>query len=56
MTLRPAQGVHGLEYAPPYPPFPHGRSPWEFRFDPADHDNQEKTFLGETGNWNGDDI
>ena len=42
--------------APSYPPFPHGRSPWVFRFDPADHDQTEKTFLGETGPWNGDDI
>ena len=51
-----AKAFTGWNIAPPYPPFPHGRSPWEFRFDPADHDDTEKTFLGETGNWNGDDI
>ncbi len=51
-----AKAFTGWNIAPPYPPFPHGRSPWEFRFDPADHDESEKTFLGETGNWNGDDI
>ena len=46
----------GWNIAPGYPPFPHGRDPWEFRYDPADHDDSEKTFLGETGNWNGEDI
>ena len=51
-----AKAFTGWNIAPPYPPFPHGRSPWEFRFDPADHDESQKTFLGETGNWNGDDI
>ena len=51
-----ARAFTGWNVAPPYPPFPHGRSPWEFRFDPADHDEGDKTFLGETGNWNGDDI
>ena len=51
-----ARAFTGWNIAPPYPPFPYGRSPWEFRFDPADHDNDEKTFLGKTGNWNGDDI
>jgi uncharacterized protein (DUF1800 family) len=51
-----ARAFTGWNIAPPYPPFPHGRSPWEFRFDPADHDTEEKTFLGETGNWNGNDI
>ena len=51
-----AQAFTGWNVAPAYPPFPHGRSPWEFRFDPADHDDGEKTFLGETGRWNRDDI
>ena len=51
-----ARAFTGWNIAPAYPPFPHGRSPWEFRFDPADHDDSEKTFLGETGNLNGDDI
>ena len=51
-----ARAFTGWNIAPSYPPFPHGRSLWDFRFDPADHDESEKTFLGETGNWNGDDI
>ena len=46
----------GWNIAPTYPPYPYGRTPWEFRYDPADHDDSEKTFLGETGRWNGDDI
>ena len=28
----------------------------EFYFNPNQHDNDLKTFLGKTGNWNGDDI
>ena len=51
-----ARAFTGWNNAPAYPPVPYGRSPWEFRFDPADHDGGEKTFLGETGAWNGDDI
>ena len=51
-----ARAFTGWNNAPAYPPFPYGRSPWEFQFDPADHDGGEKTFLGETGAWNGDDI
>src|SRR5918912_2949393 len=51
-----ARAFTGWNNAPAYPPFPHGRSPWEFRYDPADHDDSEKTFLGETGRWNGEDI
>jgi len=51
-----ARAFTGWNNAPAYPPFPYGRSPWEFQFDPADHDDGEKTFLGETGAWNGDDI
>src|SRR5919109_2585651 len=51
-----ARAFSGWSVAPAYPPFPYGRSPWEFRYDPADHDDSEKTFLGETGRWNGEDI
>ena len=51
-----AHAFTGWNVAPAYPPFPYGRSPWEFRFDPADHDDGVKTFMGETGPWNGDDI
>ena len=41
-----AHAFTGWNVAPAYPPFPYGRSPWQFRFDPTDHDDEEKTFLG----------
>ena len=36
--------------------FPFGKLPWRFRYLPDDHDEEEKTFLGHTGNFNGEDI
>ena len=36
--------------------WPYGRIAWHFGYRPEDHDNGEKTFLGETGNFNGEDI
>ena len=36
--------------------WPYGRIAWHFDYRESDHDNGEKTFLGETGNFNGDDI
>ena len=36
--------------------WPYGRISWHFEFHPQDHDDGEKTFLGETGHWNGGDI
>ena len=38
------------------PRYPYGKYEAKFMFDPSDHDNEQKTFLGETGNWNGEDI
>ncbi len=38
------------------PRYPTGYWPAEFVYRPEDHDDGEKTFLGETGNFNGDDI
>ncbi|MCE2499808.1 MAG: DUF1800 domain-containing protein [Dehalococcoidia bacterium] len=38
------------------PRYPYGRYESNFIYNPYDHDNDEKTFLGETGNFNGDDI
>ena len=35
---------------------PYGRYAAQFAYNPADHDDGVKTFLGETGNFNGDDI
>jgi uncharacterized protein (DUF1800 family) len=38
------------------PRYPYGKYEAAFMFDPRDHDNDDKTFLGETGNLNGEDI
>ncbi len=35
---------------------PYGYIAWQFKFDESDHDFGEKTFLGQTGNFNGDEI
>ena len=36
--------------------WPYGRLSMHFEYDPDDHDDGEKTFLGQTGNYNGEDI
>ncbi len=36
--------------------WPYGRIAWHFDYRDEDHDNGEKTFLGETGNFDGGDI
>ena len=46
----------GWSLRPEIPDVPYGQYRWHFRYDPTDHDNGEKTFLGETGRWNGEDI
>ena len=46
----------GWTIAPKIPRNPLGRFYWNFEYRPEDHDNGEKTFLGQTGNLNGDDI
>ena len=38
------------------PRYPYGKYEAKFIYDNNDHDEEEKTFLGETGNWNGEDI
>ena len=38
------------------PRYPTGYWPSEFIYNSDDHDDNEKTFLGETGNFNGDDV
>ena len=35
---------------------PYGKVAWQFEYRPDDHDDGEKTFLGETGRFNGGDI
>ena len=46
----------GWNIEPCQPVFPYGRALWQFRYDASDHDNSEKTFLGQTGRWDGEDI
>ena len=36
--------------------WPYGRVAWHFEYRDHDHDDGEKTFLGETGQFNGEDI
>lgn len=38
------------------PRYPYGRHAWSFEYRPEDHDDSEKTFLGNVGNFNGEDI
>ena len=35
---------------------PYGRIAWHYEYVPEDHDDGEKTFLGETGRFNGEDV
>ena len=46
----------GWTIGPKIPRNPLGRFYWSFEYRPEDHDDGEKTFLGETGAFNGDDI
>ena len=38
------------------PRYPYGRFKWGFEYRPEDHDVTKKTFLGHTGNFDGEDI
>jgi uncharacterized protein (DUF1800 family) len=46
----------GWTIQPKLPRGPIGRHDWQFIYRPEDHDDTEKTFLGETGNFNGEDV
>ena len=46
----------GWTIAPKIPRLPLGRFYWNFEYKPEDHDYEAKTFLGQTGNFNGEDI
>ena len=35
---------------------PYGYISWQFEYDDEDHDHSEKTLLGQTGDWNGEDA
>ena len=45
----------GWTIQPKLPRRPYGRFPWRFDYLPEDHDFAEKTFLGHTGPFNGED-
>jgi uncharacterized protein (DUF1800 family) len=51
-----ARAFTGWASKPTPPPFFLGPFPMEFRFDASDHDNDDKLFLGETGNFGGEEI
>jgi len=51
-----ARAFTGWTLAPTLPRQPYGRFDWEFEYRPELHDDSVKTFLGETGPWNGEDI
>ena len=46
----------GWNIEPTMPIFPYGRSTWQFGYDVTDHDDGEKTLLGQTGRWKGEDA
>ena len=51
-----ARAFTGWTIANGIPGQPYGRYPAKFVYHPDDHDNGEKTFLGHTGNFNGEDV
>ena len=51
-----ARAFTGWTIANGIPGQPYGRYPAKFVYNPDDHDNEEKTFLGHTGNFNGEDV
>jgi uncharacterized protein (DUF1800 family) len=46
----------GWTFTQPIPLYPYGHYQAHFLYDENDHDDSEKTFLGETGKFNGEDI
>jgi uncharacterized protein (DUF1800 family) len=51
-----ARAFTGWTYTGHIPRYPYGRYDWQFQFDPTDHDDGEKTFLGQKGRFNGEDV
>jgi len=51
-----ARAFTGWTIANGIPGQPYGRYAAKFVYNPDDHDNEEKTFLGHTGNFNGEDV
>jgi uncharacterized protein (DUF1800 family) len=51
-----ARAFTGWTLVPTLPRQPYGRFDWGFEYRPDLHDDSDKTFLGQTGPWNGEDI
>ena len=51
-----ARAFTGWTFKQPIPLYPFGHYASGFEYVPDDHDDTEKTFLGHTGNFNGEDI
>lgn len=51
-----ARAFTGWTIKPKIPKQPYSRHLWEFEYKEEDHDDSEKTFLGEKGRFNGNDI
>lgn len=51
-----ARAFTGWTFEQPIPLYPFGSYESDFRYVAEDHDESEKTFLGETGNFDGEDI
>ena len=51
-----ARAFTGWTNAPTPGLYPYGRVDWDFLYDPTDHDDGPKLFLGHQGKFNGDDI
>ena len=51
-----ARAFTGWTFTQPIPLYPHGYYGSEFQYLPEDHDETPKTFLGHTGDFNGEDI
>jgi uncharacterized protein (DUF1800 family) len=51
-----ARAFTGWSFTQPIPLYPCGHFIPEFEFVARDHDEDEKTFLGNTGNFNGEDV
>ncbi|MCH7606240.1 MAG: DUF1800 domain-containing protein [Chloroflexi bacterium] len=51
-----AQAFTGWTIHNAIPRYPYGRYESNFVYNPDDHDDSEKTFLGQTGRWNGEDV
>ena len=51
-----ARAFTGWTFSQPIPLYPFGHYPTRFVYREDDHDDSEKSFLGETGHFNGEDI